>query len=80
MLRIVRRPDERAFGKYHRVLSQARWSAWAAGRILLIQLVAVFADMGPVLVGLDETLERRWGRRLPPAASTAARCAAAATT
>ncbi len=62
VLRIVGRQHERAFGKYHRVLSQARWSARAAGRQLLTQLVAVFAGTGPILVGLDETLGR------PPAA------------
>lgn len=64
VLRIVGRQHERAFGKYHRVLSQARWSARAAGRLLLEQLVAVFAGTGPVLVGLDETLERRWGAQI----------------
>lgn len=64
VLRIVGRQHERGFGKYHRVLSQARWSARAAGRILLTQLIAVFAGSGPVLVGLDETLERRWGAQI----------------
>ena len=48
MLRIIGRPHERAFGKYHRVLSEAKWSARAAGRVLLTQLVAVFAGTGPV--------------------------------
>jgi hypothetical protein len=64
VLRIVGRQHERGFGKYHRVLSQARWSARAAGRLLLTQLIAVFAGSGPVLVGLDETLERRWGAQI----------------
>ena len=32
--------------------------------MLLGQLVAVFAGAGPVLVGLDETLERRWGAQI----------------
>ncbi len=64
VLRIVGRQHERAFGKYHRVLSQARWSARAAGRVLLTQLVTVFAATGPVPVGLDETLERRWGAQI----------------
>lgn len=58
VLRILGRQHARAFGNY-RVLSQARWSVRAAGRVLLTQLVAVFAGTGPVLVGLDETLERR---------------------
>ncbi len=64
VLRILGRQHERCFSKYHRVLSQAHWSARAAGRVLLTQLVAVFAGAGPVLVGLDETLERRWGAQI----------------
>ncbi|WP_223654188.1 transposase [Hymenobacter psoromatis] len=64
VLRIVGRQHARAFGKYHRVLSQARWSARAAGRVLLTQLVVAFVGTGPVLVGLDETLERRWGAQI----------------
>jgi hypothetical protein len=64
VLRIVGQQHVRAFSKYHRVLSQAHWSARAAGRVLLTQLVAVFAGTGPVLVGIDETLERRWGPQI----------------
>ncbi len=61
VLRIVGLSQERAFHKYHRVLSHAPWSARLAARVLLRQLVAVFAPAGPVVLGLDETLERRLG-------------------
>jgi len=53
------------FAGYHRVLSHARWSALALAERLLALLVAAFVrDGGPVVVALDNTLERRWGRRI----------------
>ncbi len=53
------------FAGYHRVLSHARWSALALAERLLALLVAAFArGGGPVVVALDDTLERRWGRRI----------------
>jgi hypothetical protein len=52
------------FHRYHRVLSHARWSGLAAGRVLLALLVAAFAPDGPLVFGVDETLERRRGKRI----------------
>jgi hypothetical protein len=52
------------FANFHRVLSKARWSGLAVARRLLLLLVATFAPDGPVVVALDDTLERRWGRRI----------------
>jgi hypothetical protein len=52
------------FAGYHRVLSHARWSALAVAERLLAVLVAAFVPDGPVVVALDDTLERRWGRRI----------------
>lgn len=63
VLRIMGLSDDKAFHKYHRVLSQARWSALNGSRLLLSQLLAAF-NQGPVVVGIDETLERRWGPRI----------------
>ena len=54
------------FHRYHRVLSHARWSGLAAGRVLLRLLVAAFAPDGPLVFGVDETLERRRGRKIAP--------------
>jgi hypothetical protein len=47
----------------HRVLNRAKWSRLAAARVLLGLLVAAFAPTGPLVFGLDETVERRWGAR-----------------
>ena len=52
------------FERYHRVLSRARWSGLAVGRALLGLLVAAFAPAGPLLVGVDETVERRRGAKI----------------
>ncbi|MDP9363111.1 MAG: transposase, partial [Chloroflexota bacterium] len=52
------------FERYHRVLSRAEWSGLAAGRVLLGLLVATFAADGPLLVGIDETVERRRGAKI----------------
>lgn len=64
VLRSVGLSQERRFHKYHHVLSHARWSPRRAARALLGQVVAAFAGEGPLVVGLDETLERRWGARI----------------
>ena len=52
------------FTNYHRVLNRSRWSGQAAARCLLGLLVAAFVPSGPVVVGIDETIERRWGARI----------------
>src|SRR5512143_974846 len=64
VLRIMGLEQERCFKNYHRVLSRARWSGVAASRLLLTLLVGVFVPQGPVLMGLDDTIERRWGRKI----------------
>ena len=56
---------EKCFHRYHRVLSRARWSSLEVGRVLLGLLVEAFvAEGSPLVVGIDETLERRWGKRI----------------
>jgi hypothetical protein len=56
--------EERNFPKYHRVLSLSKWSARKASKILLRQLLDCFLPEGPVVVGIDETIERRWGAKI----------------
>src|ERR671913_1019588 len=64
LLRITGRSHERRFVNYHRVLSRAAWCPRAGARILLGLLIAAFAPSGPVVMALDDTVERRWGRRI----------------
>jgi len=49
---------------YHRVLNRAHWSARKAACLLLHLLVETFAPDGPLLIGGDETLERRRGSKI----------------
>jgi hypothetical protein len=55
------------FQRYHRVLNRAVWSGLGASRILLGLLVATFAAAGPLVVGIDETIERRRGTKITAA-------------
>lgn len=64
VLRIMGLSQERHFQTYHRVLNRATWSSLAASRILLQLLVRAFAPEGPLVFGLDDTIERRWGARI----------------
>src|SRR3954462_10945135 len=64
ILRMTGLGRERRFVNYHRVLNRAAWSGRAAARVLLGLLLDAFAPRGPVLIGLDDTLERRWGARI----------------
>ena len=64
VLRIMGQGSTKAFHKYHRVLSQVEWSTLQTSRLLLNQLVSVFIGLGPIVVGIDETIERRWGAQI----------------
>jgi len=63
-LRMVGLSRERHFVNYHRVLSRARWSGRGASRLLLGLLVTRFAPTGAILLGIDDTIERRRGKRI----------------
>jgi hypothetical protein len=63
-LSVLGRRDEADFARFHGVLNRARWSGRPLARVLLRWLVAVFVPDGPVVVGIDETVERRWGPKI----------------
>jgi hypothetical protein len=64
-LRAMGLDQEKRFHRYHRVLSRARWSSLKVSRVLLGLLVEAFVPEGsPLVVGVDETLERRYGRKI----------------
>jgi len=64
ILRIMGLRQERRFVNYHRVLNRAAWCPRAASRTLLGLLVAAFAPRGPLVLGIDDTIERRRGKRI----------------
>lgn len=45
-------------------LNRARWSSRAVARRLPAIVVERFVPDGPVVIGLDDTIKRRWGRRI----------------
>jgi DDE superfamily endonuclease len=64
-LRAVGLQHDPHFLNYHRVLSRARWSARKASGILLRALVRAFAPGDqPLVFGIDDMIERRWGPRI----------------
>jgi hypothetical protein len=52
------------FARFHAVLNRACWSALAVSGVLLALLVAAFVPTGPVVIALDDTIERRWGAKI----------------
>jgi hypothetical protein len=64
ILRIVGLQRERRFVNFHRVLNRAVWSPLTASRLLLGLLIRAFAPDGPVVLGVDDTIERRRGKRI----------------
>jgi hypothetical protein len=64
VLRVMGLSDEQHFQNYHRVLSRGIWSSLEVSRLLLMLLVNAFVPRGPVVIGIDETLERRRGAKI----------------
>jgi hypothetical protein len=63
-LRVTGLDQEPCFTNYHRVLNRNRWSSRRVARCLLRLLVSSFVPAGPIIIGLDDTLERRWGAKI----------------
>ena len=64
-LRAMGLSDETGFARYHHVLSRAQWSPLQLSRVLLSLLVQhLDGGDGPLVFGIDETLERRRGSRI----------------
>jgi hypothetical protein len=65
MLRIMSLSQKRHFQNYHRVLiNRAVWSNLALRLVLLRLLLNSFLSFGPVVIGIDETIERRRGEKI----------------
>src|SRR5512147_1542071 len=61
VLRVMGLHQERTYAQYHHVLSRAVWSGLEASVILLRRLLQTFDSGGPLVFGIDETIERRRG-------------------
>jgi hypothetical protein len=63
-LRIMGLDHSARFQNYHRILSRVVWRPRRASLALLDLLSSTFAPEGPLVFGLDDTIERRWGRKI----------------
>ena len=63
-LRAMGRSGTRHFQNFHRVLNRAQWNSRQGSHLLLRLLIAAFVPTGPVILGIDDTIERRWGPKI----------------
>jgi len=56
--------DERHFINYYRVLNRACWSGLQASKILLGLLIRLIPESFPIIIGIDDTIERRKGNKI----------------
>jgi DDE superfamily endonuclease len=71
-LRVMGLGEEPQFHRYHEVLGRSRRDARAVARRLLLHVLDRL--LGPVVISIDDTIERRWGAPSRRAASIATRC------
>lgn len=64
-LRVMGHQADGNYAKYHHVLNRAKWSAREGSeRLLKLLLNQLDKADGPLVFGIDETIERRWGPRI----------------
>ena len=63
-LRVTGRAEAANFATYHQILSRARWCPRAVARRLLAMVIECLVPDGPIVIGMDDTIERRWGRKI----------------
>ena len=65
VLRVMGRSDDDNYARYHEVLNRAMWSSREVARVLLVLLLQhLDRGDGPLVFGIDETLERRRGAKI----------------
>ena len=63
-LRMTGRIEAGNFASYHQILNRVRWDPRCVARRLLGAVVDRLVPAGPIVIGMDDTIERRWGRRI----------------
>jgi len=64
-LRAVGLQQDQHWAKYHHLLNRASWSGLRVSELMLQLLVTTFVTVGGTVdLVIDETLERRWGRKI----------------
>jgi hypothetical protein len=63
-LRVMGLGSTKDFARYHYVLNHARWSPRTVAHKLVTMIFKNFLPSGPVVIGIDDTIERRWGHKI----------------
>lgn len=63
-LRAMGLSDEAGFAKFHHLLNRAEWSSLRAAKILFFMLLVLVQERLPIVLFIDETLERRKGSKI----------------
>jgi hypothetical protein len=63
-LRVLGLQHSRQFQNYHRVLNRTTWSSRKVAQTLVRLLINSFVPQGVLVMGIDETLERRQGNKI----------------
>ena len=63
-LRMMGLSQQKHFENYHRVLNRDQWSSLKGSQILLNLLVKTFGLSGEIVIGFDDTIERRRGEKI----------------
>src|SRR5258708_7897892 len=64
VLSVMGLSHDQHYAQYHPVLSRAAWSRLAVSAILLRLLLKTFDTGGPLVFGIDESIERRRGEKI----------------
>jgi hypothetical protein len=56
--------QEKRFEKYHRIFNRAKWNSMTGAKILLGLLVQMLPTSSPLLILVDDTIERRGGKKI----------------
>ena len=64
ILRVMGLKEEKNFCNYHRVLNRVKWSGLIGAKILFGMLVSLIPETWPLIILIDETIERRKGKKI----------------
>lgn len=64
ILRVTGLSQIKRFEKYHRVLNRAKWNGVTGAKILLGMLIKILPDSFPILIVVNDTIERRRGKKI----------------
>ena len=63
-LRVMGLGQEKEFSKYHKILNRVKWNLLDGSKILLGLLVALVPPKWPLIILVDDHIERRKGRKI----------------